>query len=138
MLLWGRVEKTNKSELWNRLTYRVLIYIFEVGMKTFFFKWEISRSKSQFEKNGLFFLRLEAELFLSPCYHARHLQQIRWFKIFCSTYGLAVMLTITTLSPMSLINKILKSKENSKYRKEKLGQNKSIKSQNWMFGQKWK
>ena len=32
----GRVEKTNKSELWNPLTYRVLIYIFEVGMKTFF------------------------------------------------------------------------------------------------------
>ena len=30
--------KTNKSELWNRLTYRVLIYIFEVGMKTFFLK----------------------------------------------------------------------------------------------------
>jgi hypothetical protein len=58
MLLWGRVEKTNKSELRNRLTYRVLIYIFEVGMKTFFLKWEISRSKSQFEKknwkNGLF------------------------------------------------------------------------------------
>ena len=26
--------KENKSELWNRLTYRVLIYIFEVGMKT--------------------------------------------------------------------------------------------------------
>ena len=49
MLLWGRVEKTNKSELQNRLTYRVLIYIFEVGMKTFFLKWEILRSKSQFE-----------------------------------------------------------------------------------------
>ena len=46
--LW--VEKTNKSELRNRLTYRVLIYIFEVRMKTFFPKWEISRSKSQFKK----------------------------------------------------------------------------------------
>ena len=34
-ILCGRVEKTNKSELRNRLTYRVLIYIFEVGMKTF-------------------------------------------------------------------------------------------------------
>ena len=30
-----RAEKTNKSELRNHLTYRVLIYIFEVGMKTF-------------------------------------------------------------------------------------------------------
>ena len=61
MLLWGKVEKTNKSELWNRLTYRVLIYIFEVGMKTFFLNWEISRSKSQFKKNkkiknGLIFI----------------------------------------------------------------------------------
>ena len=35
----GRVKKTNKSELWNRLTYRVLIYIFEVRIKTFFLKW---------------------------------------------------------------------------------------------------
>ena len=26
--LWGRVEKTNKAELGNRLTYRVLIYYF--------------------------------------------------------------------------------------------------------------
>ena len=32
----SRVEKTNKSELLNHLTYRGLIYIFEVGMKTFF------------------------------------------------------------------------------------------------------
>ena len=32
--LW--VKKTNKSELQSRLTYRVLIYIFEVRMKTFF------------------------------------------------------------------------------------------------------
>ena len=103
--------KTNKSELWNRLTYRVLIYIFEVGMKTLFLKWEISRSKSQFEifflkKHPFFlFLRLEAEFFLSPC-HARHLQQIHWFKIFCRMFGLVVMLTIPKSSPMSLINKI--------------------------------
>ena len=34
----GRKEKTNKLELWNRLTCRVLIHIFEVGMKTFFLK----------------------------------------------------------------------------------------------------
>ena len=56
----GRVEKTNKSELRNPLTYRVLIYIFEVGMKTFFLNWEISRSKSQLKKkikiNGLIFI----------------------------------------------------------------------------------
>ena len=37
-ILCGRVEKTNKSEIRNRLTYRVLIHIFEVGMKTFFLK----------------------------------------------------------------------------------------------------
>ena len=36
--LLGSVEKTNKSELWNPLTYRFLIYIFEVGMETFFLK----------------------------------------------------------------------------------------------------
>ena len=46
----------------------VLIYIFEDGMKTFFLKWESSRSKSQFEKKYLkktasFFFRLEAEFF---------------------------------------------------------------------------
>ena len=38
-------------------------------MKIFFLKWEISRSKSQFEKKNLkklpFFLRLEAEFFLA-------------------------------------------------------------------------
>ena len=45
-----KVEKTNKSELWNRLTYRVLIYIFEVGMKTFRLNWEISRSKKNKSK----------------------------------------------------------------------------------------
>ena len=80
-------------------------------MKTIFLKWEISRSKSQFEKKikktAFFFFRLEAEFFLSPCYHARHLQQIHWFKIFCRIYGLAVMLTITRSSHMSLINEII-------------------------------
>ena len=42
----GRVQKTNKSELWNHLTYRVLIYIFEVGMKTFFFSTEKFRGRN--------------------------------------------------------------------------------------------
>ena len=62
-----------------------------------------------FWKNGLFFLRSEAEFFLSPCYHARHLQQFQWFKIFCRMYGLVVMLTIPTSTTMSLINKIAPS-----------------------------
>ena len=93
------------------MTYRVLIYIFEVGMKTFFLKWEIAMSKSQFEKknqeNGLFlFWGWRLNFFLSPCHHERHLQQIHWFKIFCRMYGLVVMLTIPSSSPMSLINKI--------------------------------
>ena len=44
----GRVEKTNKSELRNPLTYRVLIYIFEVGMKTFFFNWSKSLLKKKY------------------------------------------------------------------------------------------
>ena len=56
--LW--VEKTNKSELWNCLTYRVLISIFEVVMKTFFsqlrnFEIEIPIWKYFYRKNGLFF-----------------------------------------------------------------------------------
>ena len=59
-LFQGGVEKTNKSELRNRLTYRVLIYIFEVRIKTFFLKWEISRSKSQFE---IFFFKKTAFFF---------------------------------------------------------------------------
>ena len=37
-LFKGRMEKTNKSELWNRLTYRILTYIFEVRIKTFYLK----------------------------------------------------------------------------------------------------
>jgi hypothetical protein len=69
-------------------------------MKAFFLKLEISRLKSQFDfffffKKG-FFWRLEANFFLSPCYLARHLQQIHCFKIFCRMYGLVVMLTIPT------------------------------------------
>ena len=35
LLLWGRVEKTNKSEPWNRWTYRGLIYIFETKLPIF-------------------------------------------------------------------------------------------------------
>ena len=68
-----------------------------------------SRSKSQFEifsfkKTAFFFFsRLEAEFFLSPCHHARHLQQIHWFKIFCRMYGLAVMLTIPRSSTCLLL-----------------------------------
>ena len=41
-----RVERTNKSELRNCLTYRVLIYIFEVRMKTFFFSNEKFRGRN--------------------------------------------------------------------------------------------
>ena len=58
------------------------------------------------KKLPFFFLRLEAEFFLSPCYHPRHLQQILWFKILCRMHGMAVMLTITRSSHMSLINEI--------------------------------
>ena len=48
--LWGRVEKTNKAELGNRLTYRVLIYyfsqlrIFEVETPIWKKKWPYSSS----------------------------------------------------------------------------------------------
>ena len=45
--LWGTIKKTNKSELWNRLSYRGLPYFFEVGSQTF--KWlqnfEVAASK---------------------------------------------------------------------------------------------
>ena len=48
-------------------------------------------------KNGLiFFLWLEADFFLIPCYHPKHLQQIHWNKIFCNMYGLGMMLTMKT------------------------------------------
>jgi hypothetical protein len=57
--------KTNKSELWNHLRYRVLIYIFEVGIS----QMRKLRSRNPnlkffFEKTAIF-LRLEAEFFLS-------------------------------------------------------------------------
>ena len=41
-----RVEKTNKSELRNPLTYRGLIYIFEAGKKTFRLSCQFLRPKS--------------------------------------------------------------------------------------------
>ena len=85
-----QVEKTNKSELWNRLTYRVLIYIFEVGMKTFFLKWEISRSKSQFDfffwKNGLFF-EVGGWIFLSPSWTLINFGLNQWNKVFSRMLG---------------------------------------------------
>ena len=40
--------------------------------------------------------RLEADFFLIPCYHEKHLQQIYCNKIFGRMYGLGVMLTMTT------------------------------------------
>ena len=67
-LLWGRVEKTNKSELWNRLTYRLLIYIFsqmrnlEVKIPIWIFF---------FEKTSYFFWGWRLNFFLSPCYHTQ-------------------------------------------------------------------
>ena len=38
---FGTIKKTNKSELWNHLSYRGLPYFFEVGSQTFFcsFLW---------------------------------------------------------------------------------------------------
>ena len=33
--LWGTIKRTNKSELWNRLSYRGLPYFFEVGSQTY-------------------------------------------------------------------------------------------------------
>ena len=72
------------------------------------FKAEIPILKNKKNKNSLkiFFLRLEAEFFLSPCYHARHLQQIHWNQIFCKMHGLASNLSIPTRMHLSLINKI--------------------------------
>ena len=43
----GIVERMNKSELRNPLTYRGLIYIFKVGRKTFRLSCQFSRPKSQ-------------------------------------------------------------------------------------------
>ena len=71
------------------------------------FEVEIPIWKKKIKKTAPFFLRMEAEFFFSPCYHARHLQQIHLFKIFCRMYCLVLMLTIPRSSPMSLINKII-------------------------------
>ena len=76
--------------------------IFEVGMKTFSNE-KFRGGNPNFKKTAFFFLRFEAEFFFSPCHHARHLQQIHWFKIFCRMYGLAVMLTIPTSSTCLLL-----------------------------------
>ena len=42
--LWGTIKKTNKSELWNYLSYRGLFYFFEVGSQTFRNDYKFSRS----------------------------------------------------------------------------------------------
>ena len=45
--LWGTIKKTNKSELWNRLSYRGLPYFFKVGSQTFRNYCKILRSQPQ-------------------------------------------------------------------------------------------
>ena len=66
---WGWVEKKNKSELQNTLTYRVRIYIFEVRINFFYLKWPKIEVKIPILKNEKrpqnFFLRLEADFFLA-------------------------------------------------------------------------
>ena len=78
-------------------------------MKTFFSNQKLSgRNPNLIKieiKNGLsFFSEVGGRIFLSPCYQARLLQQIYWFKIFCRMYGLIMMLTIPRSSTVSLIN----------------------------------
>ena len=44
----GNLAKSNKSELWNRLSYRGLPYLFEVRSQTLFYdfqKFEVAASK---------------------------------------------------------------------------------------------
>ena len=82
------------------MTYRVLIYIFEVGMKTFFFSqmrnFEVEIPIwNFFLKKRSFFWGWRLNFFWAHVI-TQHLQQIHWFKIFCMMYGLTVMLTITT------------------------------------------
>ena len=43
----GNIAKSNKSELWNRLSYRGLPYLFEVRSQTFRNNCKISRSQPQ-------------------------------------------------------------------------------------------
>ena len=43
--LWGTIKKTNKSELWNRLSYRGPPYFFVVGSQTFRNYCKILRSQ---------------------------------------------------------------------------------------------
>ena len=43
----GNLAKSNKSELWNRLSYRGLPYLFEVRSQTFRNDCQISRSEPQ-------------------------------------------------------------------------------------------
>jgi hypothetical protein len=42
-----KISKSNKSELWNRLSYRGLPYFFEVGSQTFRNDYKTSRSQPQ-------------------------------------------------------------------------------------------
>ena len=42
-----KISKSNKSELWNRLSYRGLLYFFEVRSQTFRNNCKISRSQPQ-------------------------------------------------------------------------------------------
>ena len=114
--LW--VEKTNKSELRNRLTYRVLIYIFEVRLKTFFLKMRNFEVEIQILKKWkikkrphLFFWGWRLNFFWAHVITQDICNKFidSKFSVGWSSrrmYGLVVMLTIPRSTTMSLINMI--------------------------------
>ena len=56
------------------------------------------------KKTGSFFYEIEVSFFIL-FHHARHLQQIHWYKIFCGMYGFAVMFIFFSISFFFLFSK---------------------------------
>ena len=69
------------------------------------------------KKYGLILLfEVGGWMFLSPCYHAQHLQQIHWIQIFCKMYGLAVNLSVPTWTDLKNIDKISTNHSTGQFR----------------------
>ena len=57
-------------------------------------------------KQPHFFLRFEVD-FSNPMVSRNTFQQIHWNNIFCRMYGLALMLSVATRTPLKNIDKIV-------------------------------
>ena len=65
---------------------------------------ELHSDLTRLKKTGSFFYEIDVSFFIL-FHHARHLQQIHWYKIFCGMYGFAVMFIFFSISFFFLFSK---------------------------------